>query len=103
VNNGCVGLCCSCFNLRGQQPAAVGAGDPENMHLILTMLQPLPALDAETGWQLYTCRFWNRETKMCNIYEDRPQMCRDFPAEGQKCGWEGCTFPSGDKEADDAG
>lgn len=30
----------------------------------------------------YTCRHWDTETKLCTAYEDRPQMCRDYPYVG---------------------
>jgi len=30
-----------------------------------------------TRW--YACRHWDEETRLCRIYEHRPQICRDFP------------------------
>lgn len=30
---------------------------------------------------LYTCRHWDVDTRLCTIYERRPEMCRDFPYE----------------------
>lgn len=27
----------------------------------------------------FTCRHWDEETGLCGIYEDRPEMCRNFP------------------------
>jgi Fe-S-cluster containining protein len=97
---GCVGMCCACFNLQGKTPAVIAAADPPNMHLILDMLRPLPVLDADTKEQMYTCRNWDRRTMLCTIYEDRPRMCRSFPNEISKCGWKGCMFDS--KEVTDA-
>jgi Fe-S-cluster containining protein len=29
--------------------------------------------------ELYKCRHWDEVTGLCGIYEDRPQMCRDYP------------------------
>ena len=37
---------------------------------------------AEMG-QLYTCRHWDEETRLCTVYEDRPEMCREYPYAGR--------------------
>lgn len=29
--------------------------------------------------ELYKCRHWDEITGLCGIYEDRPDMCRNFP------------------------
>jgi Fe-S-cluster containining protein len=41
----------------------------------------------------FTCRHWDEETRLCRIYEDRPQMCRDYPY-GQEC-QHGCGVTCG--------
>jgi Fe-S-cluster containining protein len=28
---------------------------------------------------VYTCRHFDDETRLCTIYERRPEMCRDYP------------------------
>ena len=28
---------------------------------------------------LFQCPYWNEQTHMCNVYEDRPNVCRLFP------------------------
>jgi uncharacterized protein len=33
------------------------------------------------------CVFLNSETKLCTIYERRPNVCRDFPDVGPRPGW----------------
>ena len=33
-----------------------------------------------------TCQFLDQETRRCTVYEDRPKMCRDFPAT-HRCGY----------------
>jgi Fe-S-cluster containining protein len=33
-----------------------------------------------------TCRFLDQEDRTCTIYEDRPQICRDFPST-RRCGY----------------
>lgn len=32
------------------------------------------------------CRFLDRETRRCTVYEARPQICRDFPGT-RRCGY----------------
>jgi len=32
------------------------------------------------------CRFLNRKTRNCTIYEGRPEVCREFPGPG-RCGY----------------
>jgi len=33
-----------------------------------------------------TCQFLDQETRNCTVYEDRPKMCREFPAT-HRCGY----------------
>ena len=50
----------------------------------------------------FTCRHWDEETRLCGIYEDRPEMCRGFPY-GKGCGY-GCEcvgYPLGEDKPDD--
>ena len=39
----------------------------------------------------YTCKHYNRETRNCMNYENRPAMCRNYP-DGHKCNYRGCTL-----------
>lgn len=41
----------------------------------------------------FTCKHWDEETKLCTIYPDRPDMCRDFPY-GDPCPFN-CGFDGG--------
>jgi Fe-S-cluster containining protein len=41
----------------------------------------------------FTCKNWDEETRLCKIYEDRPQMCRDYPY-GKEC-QHGCGLECG--------
>lgn len=39
----------------------------------------------------YTCRHWDEDTRLCMAYDERPQMCRDYPYTDScqhGCGWE---------------
>jgi Fe-S-cluster containining protein len=61
-------------------------------------------ISGETGEKLqktvhhWSCRFHDKETKKCTIYEVRPHFCRTFPnyhdtPDGlQRCLYKGCTF-----------
>ena len=61
------GLCCDKFTL----------GEPEKTEHA-DMLNDL-------GQDWFTCKNWNKETRLCMIYETRPQMCRDYPEPGKIC------------------
>jgi Fe-S-cluster containining protein len=46
----------------------------------------------ESEGHVYTCRHFDDETRLCTIYEQRPEMCRDFPyAEDGGCEY-GCGY-----------
>ncbi len=38
---------------------------------------------------IYTCKHFDTEKRICNNYENRPHMCKRF---GQTCGYEGCCY-----------
>lgn len=38
---------------------------------------------------LYTCKHFDKESRLCKNYDNRPDMCRSY---GRTCGYEGCTF-----------
>lgn len=39
----------------------------------------------------YRCKNFDTEKRICKIYEDRPQMCRNFP-HSSKCQYKKCTW-----------
>lgn len=39
--------------------------------------------------RIYTCKNYDKENKICTIYENRPFMCRDF---GEFCKYKGCNY-----------
>jgi Fe-S-cluster containining protein len=107
----CGGACCRSFPLNftpakmGELYLAAiarrkeGATDRNTRDMITIgeMLIPL----AEEGDEdvLYTCRHFDDAAGLCTIYDERPQMCSDYPGYGnpewkcQKCGF---TQPPGD-------
>jgi Fe-S-cluster containining protein len=39
--------------------------------------------------RVYTCKHFDKEKKICNNYENRPHMCKNF---GASCRYEGCNY-----------
>lgn len=66
-----------------------------------------PALCAANGQkQLYTCKNWDEETKLCTVYEARPDMCATYPYAKTcfHCKVEGgCTNGPGWRKEENAG
>lgn len=46
---------------------------------------------SESEGHVYTCRHFDDETRLCTIYERRPEMCRDFPYDAGGCEY-GCGY-----------
>ena len=114
----CTGHCCQTFTLplgpdelmdiyrRWADPMRKdGQGFPDrtlsDIHLIAPMVTYLgfflepPVKVVNTvvphAAHYYSCKHFNREKKICTIYEDRPGMCRDYPY-GRKCNYAECTW-----------
>lgn len=93
----CPAYCCVVLPIVGTlEEIADDTEDPDSP-LIASMLEPLTHRQAvarakkfdvptpirkhekgpDTLW--YRCRNWDEETRLCRIYESRPEMCRDYP------------------------
>lgn len=57
-------------------------------------INPETELQVEKESHHYTCKHFNTETNNCMNYENRPNMCRDYPEYGKdyKCKYKGCTY-----------
>jgi Fe-S-cluster containining protein len=114
----CSGKCCAVFNypttpdkLRLRSEGREGFW-PDQDRFLADMLVSLTPDEAEeralrfeitppsgfnlASWAeqglLYTCRHWDEESRLCTVYEDRPQMCREYPYAG-RCQHDcDCTF-----------
>ena len=103
----CPGHCCVAFYLaiphHRIDEAAVRLRDGE---VIADMVIPLSVAEANERlehfgtdreylpqWEghVYTCRHFDDRTRLCAIYEERPQMCRDYPHSNDG----GCEFQCG--------
>jgi Fe-S-cluster containining protein len=98
--NGCIGLCCSAFNLYGESQEDYiieGIKGNEESKFIGDMLI-FQGWDGENkDWPIYTCKYWDKESTLCTVYDKRPSMCRTYP-DGEECGWEGCHYTGRDEE-----
>jgi Fe-S-cluster containining protein len=97
----CTGTCCVCFYLP-KTPDQLRAGNFEEGKQIADMVIPLTLPEIVTACMeeeiplvyslehptaRYTCKHFDRETRLCGNYDNRPHMCRDFPGygSGAKC------------------
>lgn len=99
----CDGSCCERFFLP-LKPDEVWSyyeeylrGEREDKHADIKLIGPmviplddegLDGEDAKRGFW-YTCKHWDKDTRLCKIYEFRPKMCRDYPyiSPCVYCGW----------------
>lgn len=113
----CDGRCCALFTYTipleqvADRYAAGESSHPEHDLQLLELLYPLTYDEAlergvkygitglfgeglgignppENGY--YSCRAWDEETRLCAIYDTRPQMCRGYPY-GRGC-QHGCGY-----------
>lgn len=106
----CRGDCCVAFRVPYTPDELahgdVGSQDADEARVMAGMLVPLtvdqanqraldfvegvvPTFDRADEGHLYMCSNWNEETRLCEIYAERPLMCRTFPY-GAACRY-GCS------------
>lgn len=39
----------------------------------------------DLGEGYFSCNRWDKETRLCTRYEERPAMCREFPGKDRAC------------------
>jgi Fe-S-cluster containining protein len=100
----CTGKCCAAFHLPSYDRLMEDPLRIEDGMEIVTMILPLSieeakAVQEEEGLDfglkdpLFTCRWWNKETRLCMNYDHRPRMCQNYPYENE-CS-HGCGFCGG--------
>lgn len=47
---------------------------------------------------VYTCKYFDKENRICTNYENRPWLCQNF---GSRCAYTGCGFTQKLKEAEE--
>lgn len=97
MSDTCAGACCAVFPIHKTRGGV--ESDPQ-WDQIKPMLVPLTRRQAVRryrrlgygelkrwgkNYNLYTCKNWDEQTRLCGIYETRPNMCRDYPYEGRTC------------------
>lgn len=90
---GCDGSCCAAFPInRGRDRL----GDPNTtdgdlLHFMLRRLTTQEATERREAFGLtapvvsyeydewFSCIYWDEESRLCSIYENRPHMCSGYP------------------------
>lgn len=84
----CNGRCCEYFQInlspeQLKQRASIAAGG--DYEKVASMVIPLFAAHTGSTTWFYGCKHYNKETRKCMDYENRPKMCRNYP-DGMQCG-----------------
>ena len=95
VDRTCPGHCCVAFYLAAPHDSLAEIRDGmRDGDQIADMVIPLSLDEAnerlarfgsdrqygpESEGYVYTCRNFDDETRLCTIYDKRPEMCRDYP------------------------
>jgi|SRR3990167_6877106 len=101
----CTGRCCKSFRIPYSPEqlrefyAAWASGDAQrktvsDIHLIYPMVTPLE--ECVGGWT-YSCKHLDTNNN-CSIYDNRPDMCRNFPYE-KRCPFPECEWSRVSKES----
>lgn len=80
----CTGECCDGFPIGGLSYAEL-EGRYHRLRdgaTVFDMVRPLPQASAG-GEPLFRCVRWDAVTRRCTRYSERPNMCRDYPYEGE--------------------
>lgn len=84
----CTGDCCSSFPVANVEAdthegivskllASAWGSDPHpDDRFIAEMVIPN---GFDRGVPMFTCKWWDVETRLCTVWENRPDMCRGYP------------------------
>ena len=98
----CTGQCCERFFLprsplelwtQYEDWLIAGMSSELDIDKIAPMVTPL---EQEGSGYWYSCKHFDTETRLCKIYESRPNMCRDYPYDSpcRYCGLENEDYQS---------
>jgi len=91
----CTGVCCKKFYVALDQETLKGYGEREggDAHILEDMLVytgESVEINQGTAYQFtswyYTCNRWDESTGRCTRYNERPDMCRNYPDYGRMAG-----------------
>jgi len=108
VSGACNGSCCVVFPLKADGRFFDHFLRYTDGAYIADMIEPLTVDAAKARWaahgigewpekywsghdEMYSCRHWDAETRLCRAYDERPAMCRDYPYGGPcnaECGFD---------------
>lgn len=92
---GCARTCCENFYLpltleeikESVRKGNVANGDKDEYSKLLDMLISTGRIS-----KIFNCKYFNKETRLCVNYENRPVVCKQHPT-SKPCSKEGCTEP----------
>lgn len=91
--NECTGECCARFTLSRGAKGRLLTSQDRKQRVFAEGLEYLGANNPHHGSDMnFTCKYWDKETRLCTIYEDRSRVCSEFPYAG-KCGVCGMVGP----------
>lgn len=70
----------------------------EERKAMLAYVTSDPNFDPDDAGHYYTCKHYDQDTSNCQIYDERPHMCRAYPYEEEGapgCRYTGCTMKGG--------
>ena len=103
MGNRCEGHCCESFSIDRAmvwklltQGYEGHANPEEDSYKVIRMIKTTDARpegqEGEENKSLYfTCKKYDPETKSCTDYENRPNMCRNYPS-GNRCEYKNCCW-----------
>lgn len=103
----CSGECCEGFFLATDKKKRTHGATPDDLRQVVrsnhgTKGQPgaeqIARMVLALGYRrikgkltyLWTCKHFDKETRLCKIYEMRPRMCRNHPPKGKQCDYGEC-------------
>lgn len=104
-SDSCLGRCCEQFHLSGyneeiRQSDLLSEAWGGEKHTVAVMLRPLFEVHyynkgRASSEQFYTCRHFDKVSRLCTNYENRPDMCRRYPDYGKCHHCIGCSHQGG--------
>ena len=108
AENGCIGGCCEEFPINNSKSNNGFTPDDMRKHIMknrgtqieketnqigrmIIALGYRRRLEDNKLLYMWTCVNFDKESRLCKIYESRPYMCRKYP-EDHSCGYSGCNF-----------
>jgi len=80
MSGGCTGKCCEDFCIANSRFEDIEKWTVQYpLSEIADVMTMLIVIGHREDHDRYTCRYWNPRTRLCTIYNTRPDMCRQYP------------------------